>query len=296
MFPEILSQSIIKPLADIFDPGRIGAAIEIGVGTVNFYSVKYKEQGFKCVAVDPLPYQPFLKTAEEKDIYFEEACIYDQEGQITLFCSEHADLSSVNADWWGVDVNSPKKVNAILLTTLLKKYHIDQVTFMKIDTEGSEYEIIKQLKELDLRQIPCILEFEYGGGAIKQTGGGAWVKQFFDKVIGILEILKSLDYKEGLILDSNDIEPVFFDFKTLKDPASLFKPIYEYGNMLVFKDYIGNKIELENVLLKTQSTELAKFLEILKTENAALGIKYFKTRYLKRLINKTKTTFGRLKR
>jgi FkbM family methyltransferase len=291
MFPEILSQSVIKLLVSTFDPDKKGVAIEIGIGTDNFYSIKYKEEGLECIAVDPIAYPPFVKIAKERNIHFEEACIYDQEGEITLFSSNFSDLSSINQDWWGVDANNQKKVKAILLTTLLKKYNVQQITFLKADTEGSEFEIIKQLIELEQSKLPCVVEFEYGGGAIMQSGNGGWNSKFFDKVIAIIQTLQNLGYEQGLIIDSNDIEPAFFDLKTIKDPRELFKPNYEYGNFLVFKHAVPSIIEFENLLLKAQTIELEKQLRNITAENAALNIKILKSQYLKRVINKIKKIF-----
>jgi len=293
MFPELLSQSIIKLLISTFDPEKKGVAIEIGVGTDNFYSFKYKEEGLECIAVDPVAYPPFLKIAKEKNIHFEEACIYDHEGEITLFGSHMSDLSSINRDWWGVDAENQKKVKSILLTTLLKKYNVGQITFLKADTEGSEYEIIKQLTELDEINLPLIVEFEYGGGGLKKSGAGGWERQFFDKVIAIIQTLQKLNYQSGLLIDSNDTASVFFDLKTITDPNDLFKPNYEYGNILIFKKVPDNIVEIENVLLKTQLTELEKSIGVLRTENDALRIKILKSRYLKRAIDKAKRFFGK---
>jgi FkbM family methyltransferase len=291
MYPEILSQSVIKLLVNTFDPDKKGVAIEIGIGTDNFYSIKYKEEGLECIAVDPVAYPLFLKIAKEKNIHFEEACIYDEEGEITLFSSEFSDLSSVNQDWWGVDEKNQKKVKAILLTTLLKKYNVHQITFLKADTEGSEFEIIKQLVGLEQSKLPWVIEFEYGGGALMQSGNGGWSSKFFDKVVAIIQILQNLGYEQGLIIDSNDIVPAFFDLKKVRDPRELFKPNYEYGNFLAFKNAIPNVLEFENILLNTQTLELEKQLRNITAENAALNIKILKAQYLKRVINKTKKIF-----
>lgn len=288
MFPEILSQSIIQALVDDFDPEKKGVAIEVGVGTDNFYSVKFRQAGLKCIAVDPIAWPPFLEIAREHDILFEEACIYDQEKEITLFSSKHSDLSSLNQDWWGVDANNQKKVKAILLKTLLAKYDVDQITFLKADTEGSEYEIIKQLKELAGSQLPYVVEFEYGGGALKQTGAGGWDNRFYDKVLAIIQILQDLNYQQGLIIDSNDTSAEIFDLKAVNDPDTLFKQTYEYGNFLVFKNPVKSKAHLENLLLKAQTIELEKIISVLTTENKNLNIKVLKLQYFNRFVNRIK--------
>ena len=291
MYPETLSQSIIKLLTDAYDPEKKGAAIEIGVGTDNFYSVKYKEQGLKCVAVDPIAYAPFLQIACEKQIHFEEACIFDKEGEITLFSNNASDLSSINHDWWGVDTNNYRKVKAILLTTLIEKYSINKITFLKADTEGSEYEIIKQLKQLSTEHLPAVVEFEYGGGGLCMDGIAGWDIKFVDKVLAIVKTLQELKYEQGLIIDSNDVEPIFVDLTTLTDALKLFKPHYEYGNFLVFKKRLPDITACENTLLKAQAIEMKALVNNLYYENNKLNIKILKSQYFKRAVNRIKRVF-----
>jgi len=144
---------------------------------------------------------------------------------------------------------------------------------------------------LEQSKLPYVVEFEYGGGAIMQSGNGGWSSNFFDKVIAIIQTLQNLGYEQGLIIDSNDIVPAFFDLKTIRDPRELFKPNYEYGNFLAFKNAVPNIIEFENLLLKAQTLELEKQLRNITAENAALSIKILKAQYLKRVINKTKKIF-----
>lgn len=291
MFPEILSRSIIAPLTKYFDPERSGWAIEIGVGTDNFYSQNFRQVNLKCIAVDPIPYPPFIDLAKKDNINFEEVCIYDIEGEITIFSNELTDLSSINQDWWGVDKKNAKKVKSILFSSLIKKYDIQKLTFLKIDTEGTEYEIIKQLKDLPLGVLPKIIEFEYGGGALRETNNGGWNEKYFGKVLAIFDVLKKLGYEQGLLLDSNDISTPFFLLSELEDPAKLFKPHYEYGNILIFKEQIRDTEKIEFTLLKAQNKALKDRLDILRDENTLLYTKIVKKNYIKRIANKLKRVF-----
>jgi FkbM family methyltransferase len=295
MFPELLSQAIIEALINDFDTNRQGAAIEIGVGTDNYYSVKYKQAGLKCIAVDPIAWPPFLKIADKNDIHFEEACIYDQETELTLFLNDHSDLSSLNHDWWGVDGSRQKKVKAILLKTLLNKYKVDKITFLKADTEGSEYEILKQLKDLSDDQLPYVVEFEYGGGGLKQSGLGGWSDKYFDKVKSIILLLKGLGYQQGLIIDSNVVMPVIVDLQTVTDAGELFKSNFDYGNFLAFKKPVQNLAALENLLLNAQAPGLEQVIDTLQSENRALKIKVLKLQYFTRFVNKIKSLLGKPK-
>ncbi|MBC6112184.1 FkbM family methyltransferase [Pedobacter fastidiosus] len=291
MFPEILSQSIINKLTEYFDPTKKGFAIEIGIGTDNFYCVEYKKSGLKCIAIDPIPHQPFVNIARELNINFEKVCIYDFEGEITFYSNELTDLSSINENWWGIDKKNKQNVQAILFQTLLDKYSIINITFLKVDTEGTEFEILKQLEGINPTRLPCIIEFEYGGGGLKKNGINGWSHEYFNKVIKILHILKRLGYEQGLILESNEIENLFFDVNKVTSFESLFKNHFEYGNLIIFKKKISKTEEVQEIISKIQTYELKKKYDQLIIENQNLHAKYIKTKYLRRLIHKAKNLF-----
>jgi len=290
VFPEILSQSIILPLTNYFDLERNGWAIEIGVGSDNFYAENFSRFGLQCIAVDPIPYKPFNEIARKNNIYFEEVCIYDSEGEITIYSND--DLSSINPDWWGVDNKNTKKVQSILLSTLINRHKVEKITFLKIDTEGTEYEIIKQLNDLPPALLPKVIEFEYGGGALKETGNAGWNEKYFKKVLAIFEVLKRLEYQQGLQLDSNDISIPFFSLDVLDNPEMLFKPHHEYGNILIFKDAIKDTSRIEATLLEAQIGELKSKYDIIFEENRQLYIQIQKSNYTKRILNRFRRTFG----
>lgn len=293
MFPELLSQAIIETLADEFDPQRNGVAIEIGVGTDNFYAVQYRQAGLKCIAVDPIAHPPFLEIARQYDIQFEEACIYDHETELTLFSNSLTDLSSLNSDWWGVDTNNQKKVKAILLSTLLNKYQIEKITFLKADTEGSEYEILKQLKDVQQTLLPAVVEFEYGGGGIKENGAGGWQQKYFDKVIATINLLKALGYQQALIIDSTAATPSLINLQEVTDADILFAPTFEYGNFLAFKQPIKQQDKFENLLFKTLLPYLERTISELNVYNTNLKLKVLKLQYFTRAVNKLKRMFGK---
>jgi FkbM family methyltransferase len=175
MFPEELSMKLIGVVSDEIDINREGHAIEIGVGTINFYSPIYKKLNFKTIAIDPIPHEPFLILANEQEIVFDETCIYKEDGEIELFTSHLSDLSSVHSNWWGVENEhkKSKRVRSKTLNSFFSEHQIKKITFLKVDTEGSELEILSQLVKGN-ENLPLAIEFEYGGGG-KKTNWKRWM-------------------------------------------------------------------------------------------------------------------------
>jgi len=279
---------LIRSFSDEIDKDRAGTAIEIGVGTDNFYSLIYKEMGFDTIAIDPVAYGPFLKLAGEHGIIFDECCIYSTNGELTLYTSEHSDLNSLHNNWWGITGKKSKTVKAQDLQTFIKKHSIQKISFLKVDTEGSEYDILQQFRDLKPALLPAVLEFEYGGGGLKKEGSGGWQPAFFKKTLDTLELLKSLNYQDAILLDSVALEPVFFSFERDTDFENLFKPDFEYGNLIAFKEKIKNKEAIKSQILDAQNALLGVYINELKRENTELHRKLINLDYRKRIVNKLK--------
>ena len=286
MFPEKLSMHLNKLICDEIDLNRVGVAIEIGVGTANFYSLLYKELGFNTIAVDPIPYQPFLVSANEKGVIFDESCIYLTNGEQVIYTSGHADLSSLHNNWWGIDKNESKIIKSQDLETFIKKHKVENISFLKVDTEGSEYEILQQFSKLNIDLLPKVIEFEYGGGGLKKDEQGGWSSTFFNKSLLTLDLLEKLGYKDAIIFDSIDLEPIFFSFEDYEDFNNLFKPEFEYGNLIAFIAPLKNKKIIKAQILDFQNTLIREYIDNLKQENSQLYSELIRKDYLKRISNK----------
>ncbi|MGZ3757414.1 MAG: FkbM family methyltransferase [Mucilaginibacter sp.] len=273
-------------ICDEIDLKREGFAIEIGVGTANFYSLLYKELGFNTIAVDPIAYLPFLVLANEKGVIFDESCIYLTNGEQVIYTSALSDLSSLHNNWWGIDKNESKTIKSQDLETFLKKHKVENISFLKVDTEGSEYEILQQFTKLNTALLPKVVEFEYGGGGFKKNKEGGWSSAFFNKSLLTLDLLKKLGYEEALIFDSIDLEPIFFSFDDYEDFNNLFKPEFEYGNLIAFIAPLKDKKVIRAQILDFQNKLLREYIDNLKQENSQLYSELIRKDYPKRITNK----------
>ena len=292
MFPEKLSIRLIELVSDEIDASKNGAAIEIGVGTDNFYSLVYKKMGFHTIAVDPIAYPPFVALAKQNGIVYDESCIYQKDGQTVIYTSQTSDLSSLYNHWWGVNAGKSKIIKSQTLKTFLANYNIAKISFLKVDTEGSEYEILQQFQGQPETLLPRVLEFEYGGGALKKDAQGGWAPAFFQKTILILQLLKEFGYQEAIIFDSVELEPIIFSLHNHTNFEELFKPDFEYGNLIAFRESISQIDTLKIQLQAYHNTLLRDYIDTLKQENLNLYLQLIKKDYPKRFMNKLKRMIG----
>jgi FkbM family methyltransferase len=234
--------SIIPYLLEKYDKEKMGVAIDVGVGTFNLYCEKFSKENLKTFAIEPLPSQRLLDISEQFGITLVKACLYDVDGFINFYTGIFKDkpqinVSSIEEDWWGVTDKSERlKVKSIKLSTLLSQFNIKSITYLKLDTEGSEYEIIKQLIGFKSESLPKILEFEYGGGGKKHEKKGGWNSKFYGKTLMSLEILRNLNYRYGLIFEKESDSIVEFELDQNFNPDLLFKFYFVYGNILLFRE------------------------------------------------------------
>lgn len=262
--------TLIPYLLKKYDKRKIGVAIDIGVGTFNFYCEVFKDEGFNTYAIEPLPSENLQKLVKERNINLISACITGFNGKIMIYSgqfhgSQSSDLSSIHKSWWGVNEQSNVSlVDSIRLEKLFSEYSIDQITYMKIDTEGSEWEIISQFQELDRTTLPKIVEFEYGGGASKHEQKAGWSQEYFSKTIDCISTLKECGYKYVLVFDREENQPLFYTLRSLRNIKHIFKETYVYGNLIFFKEkkFSNRKISL---LFNGKTSIIALFKKFIKT-------------------------------
>lgn len=258
--------SITPYLANIYDRSREGYAIDIGVGTFCFYCDAYRKLGFKTIAVEPLPNDNLKELCHKRGIDLIESCIFTTDGSITIYTGEFkgaplSDLSSVKKDWWGATDNA-LTVNSMKLTTLIEKKNIKKITFVKVDTEGSEFEILSQLKNLDTSLLPQIVQFEYGGGSMKKDQKNGWSEEFFNNTLKCLKILRNLNYGGGILVDASLSEIKYFEFSKTSAFEQLFGEEYMWGNIILFRKNKININKLCKIINKSQKKK-SKFTELL---------------------------------
>ncbi|MGB7712383.1 MAG: FkbM family methyltransferase [Microcoleus sp.] len=243
-------QSLLAEILPIVDPSQKGVCLDVGVGTFAFYCEIFAKLGFSTIAVEPLPVKKLRQICQNNKINLMESCLSDRNGKQTLYLGKFAGIfnqnfNSLSPEWFGSSTES-KEVQAITLAELLNRIKAEKVTCLKLDIEGWEYSVIKQLPELSESLLPSIIMFEYGGGVNRRKGDKGWAPQFFDGTKESLKILRKCGYSSSIMIDyAPKTQEKLFDLQAIDlDIDALFPPDAVYGNIISFRhcNYPENKI------------------------------------------------------
>lgn len=247
---EACCQSLLTHFLPLIDPQHQGLCLDVGVGTFAFYCERFARLGFPTVAVEPLPVPKLKQLAKTIPFQLIEACLSDTDGQQTLYRGRFAGLfnsnfSSLSPHWFGASQRTAL-VPTQTLTTLVQSLQPSQITCLKLDIEGWEFNVLKQLPLLPPSLRPKVILFEYGGGANKHRQVKGWTKPFFEGTLNSLRVLQSCGYRDSLLIDfAPQTQETCFQLPTLApqktlehDPfSSLFPDHCIYGNIISFLDY-----------------------------------------------------------
>jgi FkbM family methyltransferase len=247
-------QALLAALLPKVDPQRQGVCIDVGVGTFAFYCQIFAELNFTSLAIEPLPVKALKKLAEHRNLNLLPVCLSDQDGEQTLYVGKFAGIfnsnfSSLSPQWFGAS-GQARQVKTLTLKSLIDHQEIGQITCLKLDIEGWEWAVIKQLENLEFQLLPAVVMFEYGGGVNRGQNQKGWSPEFFQNTLNILELLKKLGYGQGILLDfAPDRQEVIFDLNQLdiSELEKLFPLESVYGNIIVFKDYQPNSNKLTQI-------------------------------------------------
>ena len=244
------------------DKDKQGVALDIGVGTFNFFFFLFANLGYHTIAVEPLPSDELITLCKQQNIILEKSVLGKVDGYTTIYTgvfqgNDLTDVSSTSPSWWGVNDNSKEmKVPSISLCTLLAKYDINQISYMKVDVEGSELSILDQIPSLNLYKLPQLIEFEYGGGGCKIDKIGGWSDPFFSNTIEILKTLGEIGYQFGMIVERE--EPQVKCFSNGTNVHNIFESHYVYGNILLAKSDIFNCENISKFISRSKSVNFVK--------------------------------------
>lgn len=153
-----------------------GTAIDVGVGDDPDFSIlMMKKYSMKCYIVDPtLKHRSILErfVQENSGAIFLPFALGSKTESRTFYESQANVSGSLQNEHVNVQ-NDPIKtytVQVVTMRDLLTRIGNHQISLMKIDIEGEEYDFIKSLSKEDLEQVDqIILEFHHGRALKKYT-------------------------------------------------------------------------------------------------------------------------------
>ncbi len=233
-------QALLAQILPTVDPQRRGVCIDVGVGTFALYCELFAQLGFETIAVEPLPLKEIRERCQQQGIEWIESCLSDVDGTQTLHLGTYqgamdVNLSSLVANWWGASTTT-REVRSLTLPTLLSQIQAQQITCLKLDVEGVELTILKQLVSLPKFLLPQVVMFEYGGGGRRDEGSQGWSQEFLAKTLDCIRVLRQCGYGFSIGIDSapNTTE-VIFDIGNLSLHIENILPQQAiYGNIISF--------------------------------------------------------------
>ena len=240
---EACCQSLLKEILPHIDPHREGVCLDVGVGSFAFYCDLFSQLGFSTVAVEPSPNSKLRRICQRNSIQLLECCLSNNNGTQNLHLGRFARLAngnfnSLEAEWFASSKQT-KLVETINLSKLLRLTASSTVTCLKLDIEGWESVVIKQIPTLPALQYPKVIMFEYGGGGRRHNGKKGWSPKFLQGTMTCLETLKNCGYGFSIMIDyAAEARTKIFDLNSLHlDPNSIFPPNAVYGNIISFRGY-----------------------------------------------------------
>ena len=253
MHVEECCQALLHYILPELDHSKKGLCIDVGVGSFALYFELFARIGFNTVAVEPLPTSEIIEICRFRGVQLIESCVYDNDGVQTIYTgtfngSDDLNLSSIKSGWWGASSNSVQ-VRSMTLNTLLKTINARLITCLKLDVEGVESIILKQLYQVHPSLLPSVVIFEYGGGSSRQEGKAGWSEDGINATLSCFDILKNLNYKTAILVDNlaDSKERVIDLAEVSLHPDILFYPQGTYGNAICFLNRISSVSWIENI-------------------------------------------------
>jgi FkbM family methyltransferase len=246
-------QALLAQILPTVDPQRQGICIDVGVGTFAFYCELFAQLGFETVAVEPLPLPAIRAMCQSHGIQWIESCLSDVDGTQTLHLGTYqgavdVNLSSLVAHWWGASTVT-QTVRSLRLPTLLSQVNPQKITCLKLDVEGVELTILRQLLELPESLLPFVVMFEYGGGDSRDSGQKGWSEEFLSKTYACLKVLQQCGYGFSIGIDSAPhTTEVLFDIRYPNIQLdNILHPQAIYGNIISLRHSNFSKFKIQEI-------------------------------------------------
>lgn len=263
MHVEKCCQALLASILPVMDRQREGVCLDVGVGTFDFYCELFARLRFRTAAVEPLPVEALRRTCRRHRIALIEGVLSDVDGIQTLYVGtfrgvEDLNVSSLVSNWWGAGTKTID-VQAMTLSTLLSTIGAQVVTCLKLDIEGMEFSIIRQLLGLADSLLPRVVMLEYGGGDSKESGRAGWSPQFLDATMQCLAVLKDRGYRFSVFVDSSpEATERSLDLSSSNlDPDEVFPPSAVYGNIISLRHLGYPQVEIAGICRPYRDNEAA---------------------------------------
>lgn len=195
-FVESTTWATLQTYLAAYDPDRTGWAIDVGIGDDDYYFEWLSRLGYQTVAVEPLPTEKALRALEESRVRLVEAALASIDGEATLYTARG--IHSLHVGLWGA-AEDRHAVRTMAWESLLEECGIDRIAVLKLDIEGGEYGVIRQLRP---EVLPAILSFEFGGVWDQHTERGPWSEARVGMLIATFAMLEVLGYRDAVMISS----------------------------------------------------------------------------------------------
>ncbi len=236
---ESSTELVLKTI--LTDLDRSGAVVEVGLGSLNYSFQWAAPRGFRCLAVEPLPTSQLREAAAKYGVPILELAMSAESGEAPIYHGrldgfDLPDISSLNPQWWGVS-DQYTIVPTSTLIDFCRAQEVHEIALLKVDTEGSEADILSCLPDLPESNRPRLLMIEYGGGGVPRSSGtGGWAPEFQGKLMALLGNLESLHYRAVIVFEESNLVPVLHTGADAFDSDLLFPAAAQVGNLVFVRD------------------------------------------------------------
>jgi len=183
-----------------FNPDNINAesiVYSFGIGTdISFDVQMIQKFGLKVFAYDPTPKSiEWLKTQNvPANFMAQQIGLADFNGEISFHLPENENYVSCSIiDTEGFSNEKSVKAKVLTLITLMEQNGHQKIDILKMDIEGAEYDVIKNIVNSDLKISQILIEFHH---RFKDVG--------IKKTIEAIDILNKFGFKIFFVSESGE--------------------------------------------------------------------------------------------
>jgi FkbM family methyltransferase len=201
IYGEIFQDSCYMPefwnCADCFGPGKVVVDIGANVGLFTMLAASY---GSKVISIEPNPINYFFLLINLKKNKFANTiplnlAVGQQAGLRSLFVAEQPSGSSFYSNQ-AIGNEFAVSINSITINQMFGELNLDHIDFLKVDCEGSEYEILLKQDNKFFDAVDRIaLEYHRGVGDYSPEQLSIFLGDFYSKV----DIVGNKDESTGFI-------------------------------------------------------------------------------------------------